>query len=117
MPTTRPPHLRDSPARIGGAYQGLGRVTRPSVPDLQRQQRLAASGSHRTEVGNPEAGTPAHPPGQLPVRDPQRPWEGCGTDWATAADDEIGRTVDDGRHNAIKLLGVQAGIGVHHRHD
>jgi len=111
------PHLRDSPARIEGAYQGLGRVTRPSVLDLQRQERLAGSGSHRTEVGKHEAGTPARPPGQLPVREPQRHGKAAALTGRRLPTTRSAVPLMMGRHNAIKLLGVQAGIGVHHRHD
>ena len=38
----------------------------------------------------------------------------CGSYAATTANDEIGRVIDDGHHDTIKLLRVQGGIGVHH---
>ena len=52
-------HLLDPPAGGRGAQHHLQRPAEAAVPDAEREQRLAAGGAHRPEVGEPDAGAPA----------------------------------------------------------
>lgn len=84
---------------------------------MECQQCLAAGRSHRSEISKSEAGAAEQLPGKLPVGKSQRPGKSCGIDRTAAPDHQIRRAVNEGGHNTIQLLRVEAGIRVHHHHD
>ena len=106
-------HLADLPAGLRRPDHHLERPAEPPVAQPERQQRLAAGGAHRPEVGQPHAAAPPQLERQRAVREPAVERAGA----AAGAEHEVGVAGRDRLGDPGEVTRVEGGVAVHEADD